>query len=561
MTKTKSKNTSKKVTSKKNIKKDNFKEKLVTLKDCFITKCKSLTLKNYINIGIVLFILITSYLVFFQYKVIPFVDGQVYYRLSLIINGSFPISKWDIARGFSFPLIISGITKLFGDSQHGLLTGFYMFYLFLIFSIGYFIQKYIKQNNVKNRVSYIIMYLLLIVFNPLIIGWSHTLLVESVIPAIYMIVIMILYKWYRVNLKERKRQEIIFGVVLALLGMFIWFLKQPYAPAYFAGLFIASILSAIYFKSKKVLWQKLLTCLCCLVFMIISIFVWNDFISSYTSQSANDKNNDYISGSVTAGLNVYYYPINQKVFCTNKYVKNLDKNDQKQIERIKSKYGKKWCDHTDIYEIRKKNSKLIDVEILVHKGKSASIIENLKFVVKNMFKHPNYVFGSYLHNYLAIVDIEDVDLINGYSSSARINPNTVGENLSNGFYTYYSNNPIMHEPEEFTKHLNGTTTSNSEAITNLLLINNSLCLYLFKLLLLCCLPIFIYTFVKFVKTKENYYFLITVISFMCFINIIFNVFMGAVIDRYIYAFYPLMILCMFILFMEKNKISGDGNEK
>ena len=59
----------------------------------------------------------------------------------------------------------------------------------------------------------------------------------------------------------------------------------------------------------------------------------------------------------------------------------------------------------------------------------------------------------------------------------------------------------------------------------------------------------------YIKYKESKsYLLICLLSGSAFTDIAFNAVMSAIIDRYAYPVYPLMILCIIILFMGKGEL-------
>ena len=55
------------------------------------------------------------------------------------------------------------------------------------------------------------------------------------------------------------------------------------------------------------------------------------------------------------------------------------------------------------------------------------------------------------------------------------------------------------------------------------------------------------------KKKNKSYFMITILSGATFTGIFFHVFTGYLIDRYCYPVYPMMVLCMIIMCMDKSK--------
>lgn len=67
-------------------------------------------------------------------------------------------------------------------------------------------------------------------------------------------------------------------------------------------------------------------------------------------------------------------------------------------------------------------------------------------------------------------------------------------------------------------------------------------IYIYKIVGILILPLFIYSFYKFLKNKKNIvYFLSTIIFGSSFLHIVFHAFFGAIIDRYAY---PIMTICI-----------------
>lgn len=530
---------------------------MIEKKEKLFAKFKNLTLKNYVNIVLLLFILISATYVFFQYKLIFFPDSQVYYSLADMILGKSSFSNWNLDRGFGFPLIIAIWSKLFGDTSKGLLIGCFTCYLFLILGLGYLLQKFMKKNEVKNKGLFFILYLLLIVYNPLIIGYHHTLLTEAVMPGIFLLVIFLCLKWYNVTYKENKKMYIFLTILFVLLATFIWFIKQPYAPTFYMAIFVTAILVGIRYKSWKVFGKRMITVILCLLFMTLSIIGWNFFISR-ADVSANNRNYSYLNDGILSGLGVYYEKEEKDTFCNEEYIENLNLNP-KEKEKIKElKYQQEnWCSHLAIYKIKDKDKRDIATEVIISKGESISLKDNVLFLIKNIIKHPTLVMKSYFYNYLAIADIQERQINGIYRSSLEYSPNVVGENGSNGIYALtLDNETVISASEPVFQKFNTSTTPSNIDLLNILLIHNSLCFYLYKIGVLLAFPIGIYSFIEFCKKKSKTYFMLTLLSLTSFMDAFFHTVMGAIIDRYVYPVYPLMLFVILLLFME-NKVEKE----
>ncbi len=519
-----------------------------------IDKLKKLSFKNYLNIFLLTVILICETYVFFQYKMIFFPDGQLYYSLSRIIVGSTSLSHWSAVRGFGFPLIIAIWTKLFGDSSFGLILGSFIFYLFLILGIGFLIQKFIKINKVKNRSLFFFLYLLIVAFNPLIIGYQHTLLTEAVMPSFYLLTIMLCLKWYKINYNDNKKTYIAINIIFVILAIWIWFIKQPYSPAFYIALLLTAVLTAIYYKSWKIFATRMITVVMCFCFMMLSIFIWDNTLTKNSAASASALDVAYMSNNIYGGLSVYYYYVKPENFCDIDYIQSLDLS-LKEKEKINSIYEQdkeNWCSHIVMYELKDRYKQHIATEVIISNDDKIDMAENTIFLLKNIWRHPTLVLKSYFYNYLAIADIQERDLNRGVVSSLNYEPYVWGENLSNGMMALtIDNNTVVFNNKSLAKFNEKTTPSNID-LMNILLIHNNLCYYLYKLLIFLALPIFMYSFIKFIKNKNINYFLISICSLTTFVDAFFHVFTGHVIDRYAYPVYPLMILVLILLFMEKN---------
>lgn len=545
------------------------------------TKSNSYFLNLFNKIGIYLHnigikkILLSSFLVisiavatitFLKFTISISVDGSWYYNYLKYFRGEESLGEWNTIRGFSFPLILYFITCLFGDNVNGMLFGFYMFYIGLIILSMKLLNTIIKENKLeKGQIRYWIVYIALFMFNPLIIGYSHTLLTEAVMPFFYMLGIYLNFKWNEITFENNRKKFIIYSIILILLGIFIWFIKQPYAPAYWMMIFITSVLSGIHFKKVKCFFEKIIVFVLCLIFTFIAIFTWNKILE-FNGHTTDNTNSSILSGSLV-GYYYHYRPIDKTTYCNDNYINSANFSENKKTKLLTlSKENEDWCQNVRVFEIYGIKGDYLESDVILDKN---SMIDNLVFLINSIAKHPILVLHSYYENYLGIIDLENTDISkSNYVPYGYIDSGVNRENNGLGYAVFTPNvknywwgdgelekvYPIVKEYSDYMKNYE-SNTGNNNCISALMRILEDGSNISFKVFLLLCLPIFIYSFIMYIKYKESKsYLLICLLSGSAFTDIAFNAVMSAIIDRYAYPVYPLMILCIIILFMGKGEL-------
>ena len=147
-------------------------------------------------ISIALLLFVFTY-IYFQINIYITYDGAYYHSYLGYFNGLYRFANWDTVRGPGFPFLLLIFTKLFKDTGHGVLFGLYLFELSFLILSYYIIKRVLKENDysVPNYVK--ILFGLLIIFNPYIVGYSHTLLTESIMPLIYVLVGIVCLNFYK----------------------------------------------------------------------------------------------------------------------------------------------------------------------------------------------------------------------------------------------------------------------------------------------------------------------------------------------------------------------------
>lgn len=539
-------------------------------------------MKKKINKKIIfpIIILILFAILYFQFSLIVTPDGTGYYWYTSILDGNYPLSTWKITRGFSFPILLYIFKHLFGSNPTGILIGFFLLYcLLILFSyllLKYFLKKY--NNNSRSNIFYWILYLILIVFNPLIIGYSHTLLTEAVAPAFIMLTAYLSFKWRNVYWKNTKKKSIIYLIIFTLLTIFMWFLKQPYTPVILFILFITSVLSGIKEKSWKKFLEKISNIIFILIFLLISIFTWNKILEANGVEIQGEHSNSgFLTNGILISLNPHYLLIDKDEYCNIKFIENsvLPESEKKEIKNI-SKNNKNWCEYVRVYNVIDNNGNLIRQTSLISENLQISVSESLSFLIKNTLNNPLLTLSAYFRNYMGTINLYPVNIISyelGYTTINKLDLNAKHENSSIGLlifqetakcwweYPDWDEEVREYENVKYMKSFEGKEEHNQN-LGNFINDISPFYLFIFKILLFLALPLAIYNFIRFIKNKENdIYFILTILFGASFLHVLFHAVLGATIDRYAFVVFPLALLGFIILLLPQKKLAIDCNQK
>lgn len=541
-------------------------------------------MKKKINKKIIipLIFLILFGILYFQFSLIVTPDGSAYYWYTNILDGDSPFSTWSITRGFSFPVILYVFKHLFGSNPTGILIGFFLLYIVLLLTSALILKSILnKYNQGRSNVIYWFLYLILFMFNPLIIGYSHTLLTEAVAPSIIMLTVYLAYKWKDMFWNKSKKKTILYTIIFTLIVVFMWFLKQPYMPIIIFILFIFSILIGIREKSFKKFGEKFICILISLFVLLISILIWNGVLQNNDIEiNTSNSSSGFLSKGIITGLNAHYSELSKDIYCNIDYIINSELSQNEKIGIVElSETNKNWCDYVKIYDVRDNYGNLIRQTSLISEDTQISVGESLIFWFKNTLKNPTLTLSSYYRNFMGIINLYQSNVISyelGYTTINEFNFNATHENTSIGllifqettkcWWEYPSWGEEVYEYNEvkYMTAFEGVENHN-ETLGKIINDISPFYLYLFKILFFLALPLAIYSFVKFVKHKENDIFLLSTVLFgSAFLHVAFHAVLGAIIDRYAFVAFPLILLGLILLFIPKNmptKVKAEKIEK
>lgn len=499
-------------------------------------------------------IIVLIAIIFLSIPTIIFADTNLYYKTAKILLGLEELSNWPIVRGPSLALILYPFLKILGNNEFSIRICLCIFYLIMIITSYNFTKK--ETNNLltkkENKTKIIVysIYILLIVLNPIIFGYYHGILTEFAANTISIINLILITK---INNKENisNKHYIKLLIYSCFIFTFSWFLKQPYFTISF---FPYLTLLFLKLKNKNNRLKTTILFIVPIIFLILSINIWKNFLISKDLNYLNtDNNNFYISKAIIDGNSNYEKDVTREIYTIEGVHHNfvLTEEDRELILEKLENNDKKYI----VYYVHNIKGEVIDTEVFTYKNERFTSIEALKFVLKAFVKHPIIVIDSYISNYLASINIYSTYQGGNYYRPYKNPKNVYGENgiIGLGFLSDIETNyKGLAGEEKITEEIEIKYNSIDKLGIIKLLGFYYLLLYKIQYLIL---PIFwLILLIKVLKNKRQYETSFIFINFV-FMHSLFHIFMGAMIDRYIYITYPAYILGIicFILAIKNNK--------
>lgn len=476
---------------------------------------------------------------YFEYSVTILWDSAHYMNYVNILEGVQSWNTWDVVRGPVFPIIIFTINLLFGKSTQGLLMGTFVQYLVMLIFI-YHICEYFGamlglNKKEKNIIEVII--LVIIIFNPIIYGFYHSLLTEFVAITLSVVSSFFAIMWLRLNYFEDKKKYLIVSVLFVLLTVFSWFLKQPYVSCGFFALIVAYIISFFEERDIKLALIRTGTVFCCVIVLFVSINMWNKFLVWTGNDPTTDRNpTNSLGNQLLVGVSMF--EVNNNTDILNK--KDLS-NFKFSKEEKKSIYN--MIDEEKDYVIVNiyKNKKIIDSDYLISSNGSISTIDSLIYIIKVFFKYPIELMDSYIANYLSISDIYSTKTSDGvgYTSTKKFDLKFSSEISVIGYRAYYQVDnifPMLPEMQERVECYNQPNVVFS-GINIVMRALGWIALIFFKILFLLLPFNLIGIIIKRIKCNKTtnlsrVYDLIIILLGFSFLHVLLHTVTGAILDRY-----------------------------
>lgn len=539
-------------------------------------------MKKNIKSILVMLTLIALTIIFFSYNIVICVDSSHYCWLSTLIKRGGEFANWDTARGLVFPLIIKILTMLIGKNVISLQIGMFIAYSITMVII-YLLYKYIdKQFKLSTgiKIIFALLAIFLVILNPLIYGYYHTILTEFVGMTACIVSSYLAWKWIDVNFKEKKVTYIIYTIYFALSTALMWHLKQPYVLTIITPVIISTILSIIKNYNWKNACQRIITVIVCIMVLFVSIKVWNAILAKHTYEIDETRTSSgFLSNQIIAGMSEYYR-VPEKEY-TRENIENNEKINQQDKEKIieimdnKSEQYKNFAIiECSPYMQRENNKK---VKVIYIKEENLSVTEAVGFLIKTFFESPTSILEGYFNNYLTTIGLYKAKTVeSGAYVTKELSLYGTYENsyISYNIYRDMKNNlnvPKHYEP--YIENYNGINRQIKLVNSYMLKVSN-LAILTFKIFLLISPILLIISLIKYVvlrvKKVENkkmrIYEILIILYGYSFINVLMNSVLGALIDRYAISSYiavnlALLIHVIYLVTIIIEKVKNRRNNK
>lgn len=472
---------------------------------------------------------------FFSYSITIASDSAHYMFYIDIFKGVSPWSSWDPVRGIVFPVIIATSIVLFGKTGIGLLMGSFLFYLTMLFFLFRSLEESIDSKSKWKKV-FIVSILSFIIINPVIFGYYHSLLTEFVGITLGVMGCYLSWKYLKISYDTNKSLYIFYSFLIVSLTVFAWFLKQPYVSTILFPFLISTILSLFEdFKRRNIL-QRVIVLFACIISLILSISLWNNFLLSKGVDLSTDRNVANGLGNQLVEAIDYVKVIKDDSIYTEEYLSNNEFLTEEEKKLLKNYNNEEYL----IVDIYNHDNEQIDSEIILSTNKFVSTKDSIHFLLSEFVKRPISLLDSYTANYLAIIDVYKTyapDTV-AHILIREFDFNFINENQTIAYRTFYNPENIFYMSEERKEKVDSFYQVNKPSII-LNKFMGFLCTpfnYIFKItfLLLPFTLILSILWRIFTKEKSNDKILdyIIIVSGFSFLHLLVHVVTSALIDRY-----------------------------
>ena len=345
------------------------------------------------------------WLYYSAFSVIIYWDSAHYMSYVYILEGKLGMENWDIVRGPVFPYIIYFCRKILGKSNWSLIIITFISYAIMLFFVNLFLKKCL--DNIKDKRTKNIFYFLtfvLIIFNPIILGYYHALLTELVALTLTIICCYLAWKWIDLDFFDSKIKYILYTILFSILFVFSWFLKQPYVAIPLFPFLIASVISIYQKFNLKNILQRIIS----LVLMIFVLINSNNMWYKYLSDSGLDlnTNRNVVQGFggqlVTGSRNIR--SVNDLEALKENYNNYEYLNSEEKLV-LEKNIGKETNEFY-AYNILNLDGDVIDTKVIDIEGKnSISVVQALSLIGETFVEHPIIVLDGYISAYLCLADL------------------------------------------------------------------------------------------------------------------------------------------------------------
>lgn len=454
--------------------------------------------------------LLVIVILFFSLPAVITWDGGHYLHYLPILKGELSFENWDIARGLSFPFFIYIFQNILGDSLNSLLVLLFMFYI-----LSYLIVKLLIIRFSLNLKISLALFYIFFVFDILIFNWYHVLLTEFITASIALVSIYLSYEYGFMKYNENKIKFILISIYFILLIPITYHIKQPY----FLIVLLPLVFSLFTFyvnrdlTDKTTIKLKIIVLILSLATLLGSISLWKSFLVSQNNKLTENRSTMYF--------------LNKQLICGVRMIGNSN------LERINDEFFLENSIKQNI--ILSENEKIEILNILNNKNNNLIAIDYISYL---LITHPFELLKGYIKNYLSMANLFPHEFYENNAIAYRY----FNTNTDTTFYMPPYEKYILN----YKQHI-GNKTLLVKLLENLKMKSD----FLFKILPIFSIIIIFFSLILLKKSRNQelsikYYFIL-MLSTISFVHILSHAILGALIDRYVFPVYPLMILVWILL--------------
>ncbi len=354
---------------------------------------------------IFLFLFLTT--IYCSIRIVITFDSAHYLKYIDIFNQVDPWTSWDVVRGIVFPYILHLSIKLFGHSHTSALFLTYLFFIgFAILSVVFL--KILLNNKIGLFVR--IIFITLILVNPIILGFYHTLLTEFVATTLSILMIVVTYHWMQTSFSKSKRDYLGFSAVIIILVSFSYHLKQPYLALTLPPLCLGTAFSIWNRCNLFNLIERGLVFCVAITLLIVSIFSWHSFLPD-SGPAANKTRSSYhiVSNFAMRGIgqihrieliSLDFYSIENVVSDNN--IKQIDKREAVRLLKL-GEYVSKQYRFVNII----KEGEVIDKLLIWDVPADRTILSSFRIFRRIVLNHPQLAFSCYWDNFSKSIRLKE----------------------------------------------------------------------------------------------------------------------------------------------------------
>jgi len=515
--------------------------------------------------------LVSITLIHFYFLPVITSDSTGYHGCAQVLKGSLSVAQWQTIRGPVMPLILYLSWFIFGDTPVGFQLLTFIFFLTSILFLYLIVTEVVRDDKKlasKNILS--ILALSSFAFNPIIIGYFHTMLTEFVAITVLLISCFLSVKWVSFEIKKKNKLTLlIYSFLFLLLTLFSWFLKQPYLFITTGPFLIATILSVFKDYSLKNILFRFFAFILPIIFLFVSINLWNRYLvfkMNVEETSSSMEQQGLTEGMIRANSN--FKQVSRENTLNLDFIDSLETlkpKDREVIIKLLLREDKTY--DYDLYEVHDKYSDgVFDILFVEYPDiNRGAFYKTFRFLKESILNYPGLVIHSYYLNYLSLVNINKYDYSQFFSLKERLDLKELhGENENIGLAIFFRPSTFLGSASRKARNMEQYKFVNTSKLPSKIFhsIIRKPSLLFFKVVFILLPFFFVFSLLKYFlqikKSKKENLFLLEVLIILfgsSILHILVHVLTGSIVDRYsVIAFPPTLLgIILFLRFIKSRE--------